>query len=169
MSKFLITGRAGSGKSAVNAELRRRGLNSMDADDVRGLANWEDLKTGQKTQVDPGSFVDYSKVGWNWNPKTLSELLAEPRELFLCGSASNELDYHRLFDKVFVLTLDPETQRKRLQERSSKYGKGQDMQDEIVKEQEEFVGQAVHLGALAVNSTKPIVEVVDEILEMTNV
>src|SRR5436190_1855713 len=111
---YLITGRAGSGKSAVNKELQARGYNSLDADKVPGLARWEDTPTGRPVQIDPTQYVDYSKVDWNWQEAILKGLLTADRPFFLCGSASNELEFHHLFDKVFVLTLDPKTQTLRL-------------------------------------------------------
>jgi broad-specificity NMP kinase len=166
--KYLITGRAGSGKSAVNAEMQNRNLNSLDTDRIPGLARWEDLATGERTSVDPGGFVDYQKVGWNWNPSVLKGVLDARKTLFLCGSASNELEFHRLFDKVFVLTLDPEIQLQRLESRENSYGKDPDMQAEIIKEQAEFVDQAVQLGAIAVDNTRPLRSVVDEILELAD-
>ncbi|HSX18333.1 MAG TPA: AAA family ATPase [Candidatus Saccharimonadales bacterium] len=161
---YLITGRAGSGKSAVGAELQSRGLNALDTDDIPGLANWEDLNTGKRIEIDPSGFIDYTKVGWNWNQPTLRRLLETAGQLFLCGSASNELDFHGLFDKVFVLSLDPETQKERLRTRSSKYGKDPAMQKVILQEQKEFVEQAVRLGAMAIDNTRPINVVADEIL-----
>jgi dephospho-CoA kinase len=165
--KYLITGRAGSGKSAVNTELQNRNLNTLDSDKVPGLARWEDLATGERIAVDPSGFVDYQKVAWNWNEKVLKGLLAARKTLFLCGSASNELDFHPMFDKVFVLTVDPQTQLHRLESRESSYGKNPRMQEEIIGEQAEFVEQAVQLGAVAIDNTRPIRAVVDEILEIT--
>jgi dephospho-CoA kinase len=166
--KCLVTGRAGSGKSAVNSELKNRGLRSYDTDTFPGLARWEDIKTGQQVRVDPSKYVDYTKIDWNWQDGVLRSLLASEDDLFLCGSASNELDYHPLFDKVFVLTLDADTQLARLKSRPDDYGKDPAQQAEIIKEQAEFVEDALRLGAIAVDGTRSINAVVDEILTLAN-
>lgn len=167
--KYLVTGRADSGKSEVNAELQHRHKNSLDTDNIPGLARWEDLETGKHVRVNPAGFVDYSKIGWNWNPVILKGILAARKELFLCGSASNELEYHKLFDHVFVLTLEPETQASRLAERSNEYGKDPSMQKEIIREQAEFVEDALQLGAIAINNdNRPIRAVVNEILKISH-
>ena len=49
MRAYLITGNPGSGKSALAAELARRGLITVDADD---LAFWED-KAGVRVDQPP--------------------------------------------------------------------------------------------------------------------
>jgi hypothetical protein len=110
MAVYLITGRGGSGKSTVAAELKRlkrRGYLALDADEVPGLARSEDLRTGLPVEVDFSGFVDYTKVGWNWQSKVLDKLLKEHKNLFLCGSASNQFAFQPRFDKVFVLVLPP--------------------------------------------------------------
>ena len=166
--RCLVTGRAGSGKSSINAGLHDRGFRALDTDKVPGLARWEDTKTREPVYVDPSKFVDYSRVGWNWQEEVLRTLLASERELFLCGSASNQLDFHPLFDKVFVLTLDPDTQLERLKSRPDEYGKDSAQQAEIVTEQAVFVEDAVRLGAIAIDNTRPVKMVVDEILSYTD-
>ncbi|OGL36556.1 hypothetical protein A3E49_01145 [Candidatus Saccharibacteria bacterium RIFCSPHIGHO2_12_FULL_49_19] len=166
--RYLVTGRAGSGKSAINTELQNRGLRALDTDKVPGLTRWEDTKTGEPVYVDSSKFVDYSRVGWNWQGEVLRTLLTSEGELFLCGSASNQLNFHPLFDKVFALTLDPNTQLERLKSRPDVYAKHPEQQAEIVKEQAEFVEDAVRLGAIAVDNTRPVKTVVDEILSYTN-
>jgi dephospho-CoA kinase len=166
--KYLVTGRAGSGKTEVNIELNRRGYASEDTDTIPDLARWVDLKTGEKVQVDSGSVIDDTVVDWNWEETKLRTLLESNKELFLCGSAGNQLAFHDLFDEVFVLSLDPETQKARLSQRHSLYGKDPVMQERIVKQQQEFVVDALNLGAIAIDSDKPIVEVVDSILEVTH-
>ena len=162
MNKYLVTGRAGSGKSEVNTELQQRNQNSLDTDKKPGLASWRDLASGERVKV--GAFVDSSKTGWMWDNSVLRGILQAKKKLILCGSADNDLEYFELFDKVYVLTLDPETQRQRLTERPSSYGKDLAMQDKIIAEQTQFVADSMKLGAVAIDNTRPIKTVVDEIL-----
>src|SRR6478672_4039839 len=136
-SKYLITSRSGAGKSTVCAELVRRGLPAFDGDDIPGLASWIDRITGQPVKMDYSQpVIDPAKFAWNWNGTTLANLLKDRSQIFICGSADNSEDFFDNFDKVFVLTLDAETQRQRILARTSHgYGKSPAMQDIIIKEQ----------------------------------
>lgn len=168
MNKYLITGRAGSGKSTVWEEMQRRGVESLDGDKVPGLSRWEDPKTGEPVKVNALELTNTTTANWNWNPDLMQEILQRPGKLFFCGSSDNQFRFHPFFDKVFVLTVSPETQRQRLTDRNHNYGKDPWLQTEIIKEQIEFTKQAIQLGALAVDSERPIRAVVDEILAKTN-
>jgi len=168
MNKFLITGRAGSGKSAINQELRERNYNSFDTDKIPGLTRWENLQ-GNPIKVDASKYVDYSEVSWNWNKNILQSMLVARKAIFFCGSASNDLELMPLFDRVFVLTLDPKVQLERLRQREESYGKDPRQQQEIIEEQIVFVEQATSLGAIPINNDRPIKAVVDEIIGASGV
>ena len=167
--KILVTGRGGTGKSTINKELVELGYNSLDTDRLPGLAGWQDLETGLPTKVDTSGYVDYSKVGWNWNSNVLKGVLAARKDMILCGSASNQLEFHSLFSRVVVLTVDEATHRNYLKTRDSDYGKGSAMEDRIIDMQQEFLEQALQLGAVAVDNTRPILEVVSEIVRIAGV
>jgi len=169
MSRFLIDGRAGSGKSAINGELRKRGYNSHDADDFPGLASWVDTRTKEPVEVDPSKYVDYSRVDWDWDGEVLKKVIAENPNLFLCGSASNDLDFFNLFDRVFILTIDPARQLESLQTRNSPYAKDSRQQQETIKDQADFVDDALKLGAVAIENSGTLEEVVDKILASADV
>jgi broad-specificity NMP kinase len=168
MNKFLITGRAGTGKTAVMEGLQWQHYNAIDMDSMPGLTRWEDL-AGNPIQVDPRRYVDYEKVAWNWSEKILRSMLVTRKTIFFCGSASNDLELMHLFDKSFVLTVEPETQLERLRQRTSEYGKDPKQQQEILKEQAEFVKQATKIGAIPIDNNRPIKTVVAEIVEVAGV
>lgn len=164
MNNYLVTGRAGSGKSTVCTELQSRGLQAEDGDNIPGLASWIELETGQKVEVDVTKFIDESKVDWLWNSDVLRKWLASPKEKFLCGSAGNDLDFLNSFAKVFVLTVDPFIHTVRLQTRSSAYAKEPTMIQRKLYEQHQFAAQAIELGAIAISAHSSVKIVVDEIL-----
>jgi hypothetical protein len=165
--KYLITSRSGAGKSTVCAELVRRGLPAFDGDDIPGLASWIDRANGQPVKMDYSQpVIEPSKFAWNWDETTLANLLKDRSQIFICGSADNSENFFDRFDTVFVLTLDPETQRQRILARTShSYGKSPAMRDIIVKEQAEFAARAMRLGAIPIDAVPPVTEVVDTILE----
>lgn len=164
MGKYLITGRGGTGKSAVCEALQVLGYNAVDSDTVPGLARSENT-SGKPIDVDWSGYVDYATVAFNWQPVILRSFLRGNPDVFLCGSASNQLQFHHLFDKVYVLDITPETHRTRLQNRTSEYGKDAAMQAYLLDEQQRFMQQALALGAAAINAEGTIEETANLILE----
>lgn len=163
---ILITGRSGSGKSTVCRELQKQDYLAFDGDNVHGLARWVDAKTGVPVSIDSDKVIDKSKVLWAWDTAVLAELLATHDGIILCGSADNDLDFFGLFDKVFVLTLQPEIQRERIVNRTEhNYGKLPEMQERILVEQAAFMKRAAKLGAIKVDATRTPAEIVMAIME----
>lgn len=163
-NKYWVGGHAGTGKSAIVKELERQGYKAVDGDKVPGLAAWVN-KSGRKVRIDSPKFVDHSKVDWLWDGLVLEKLLKQPGELFFCGSSGNDIDFFDLFDKVFILTIDPETQRQRLIDREDNYGKDPRMHCVITDEQAFFARKMRAKGAISIDSTLPLNKVVDKILE----
>jgi broad-specificity NMP kinase len=167
MPAYLITSRGGVGKSAVCQELQTRGFAAFDGDTIPGLARWEDHHTKAPITVDASGFVDYSRVDWNWQTIVMERFVAEHSGsglLFLCGSASNQELFYPCFKKVFVLTIDPETHKKRLANRESDYGKDPAMQRALVADQQRFAAETIASGGIAIHAGSPLPEIVDEIL-----
>jgi broad-specificity NMP kinase len=163
--KYLITGRGGTGKSTVNLELIRRGRNSIDGDDKSlGLAAWRNLSTGERVVVENPDSVDTSVIDWLWDRATLEKIVSAPGELFLCGSAENDLEFFSEFSLVFVLDLEPNEHLSRLQSRSDNYGKDEAKQAQILDWQKQLVKDASALGATVIDASKPVENVVNDIL-----
>jgi len=169
MGHYLITGRSGSGKTTIYNELRHRGYNTLDSDRTPGLAGWVDKSTHLPVHMDyTNPVIDRDRYAWDWNKNVLETLLNESKNLLLCGSAHNQLELHPLFDAVFVLTLTPEEQRRRILVRTEHdYGKHPIMQEKILAEQKEFVQAALETGAMPIDTMRPIHEIVEDIIRRT--
>src|SRR4051812_13441327 len=118
--KCLVTGQAGSGKSSVAAELRRRGFTAYDTDAMPELTGFDYAETG--LPVGPGEIehpIDFSRFSWNWRLDPLRELLASAENVFICAITSNTVELAHLFDRVFVLVPDRETLARRLRARTT--------------------------------------------------
>jgi hypothetical protein len=143
--------------------LFERGYNSFDSDEIPGLARAEDL-SGKPTDVDWSKFVDYSAISFNWQGQVLRAFLTDHPDIFICGSASNQLDFHSLFDSVFVLVVDKATHKQHLTDRVSEYGKDPAMLAYLLDEQQAFTEQALRLGAIAIDATHTPEQTTDEII-----
>ena len=106
MAFFLITGLGGAGKSALVYELRKRGLDALDAEDVDGLTGWRNIKTGEAIDGPPPAPVDFQTYRFAWDSHALASLFAQRGKIFLCGSAWNARHYHACFEQVFVIVPD---------------------------------------------------------------
>jgi adenylate kinase family enzyme len=152
MAHYLITGRGGSGKSTICKLLQSQNLPAFDTDEIPGLAQWQDVKTGQPLNAEPDGYIDFTKIAWNWNETILRELLSKPKDIILCGSSSNQKKFHHLFDKVFILTLDPGVHDTHLRERTSSYGKHPQQRTEIIQSQQAFAAEIIGKGAIPIST-----------------
>jgi adenylate kinase family enzyme len=166
--RTLITGRSGSGKSTICRELQRQDYNAFDGDQIPGLCSWVDPHTDQPAIVDCTKPIEKSTAEWRWDSNVLDAFLDQHSNVFLCGSADNDLSFFDRFDRVFVLTLPSEIQRKRIVNRTEHdYGKPPEMQEIILAEQKDFVAAATQLGAVAIDATGSPAEIISSILEYT--
>ncbi|MCA9326598.1 hypothetical protein KC976_03280 [Candidatus Saccharibacteria bacterium] len=164
--KILVTGRAGSGKTTLAAELASRDLAAYDGDTYPNLAYWRNLATGQN--LAKNFPVDYSveKYGWYWDPAVMGRLLSSAADVILCGSADNMADFYPAFDKRFILNVEPWEQLHRLQNREHGYAKDDpELQRKIVEEQAQLVANASQIGATLLNAQLPIDALADKIIE----
>jgi len=156
---YLVEGLSGAGKSSVYEELIRRGYKAISTD--RAWKHHADPDTGLS-----GRTTHYDSPMWN-QQKAVSELESpEPEVLFVCGSSRNLDRFLPYFTKVFNLRIDDDTMRRRLHERTNNdYGK-----------QPEEVELMLRLnrsdekppGAIDVDATQPLDQVVDELLRLAN-
>jgi len=143
---YLVEGLSGAGKSSVYEELIKRGYKAISTDRA-----W-------KTQVEPGTFE------WN-EQKALGELQSsQPDVLFVCGSSSNRDRFLPYFSKVFNLRIDDDTMRRRLRERTNNdFGKEPEELELMLRLNRRGERPT---GAIDVDATQPLDEVVDELLRL---
>lgn len=170
MGLIYITGIAGAGKSAVCEELTKRGFEAHEGDD--NLSAFYNNETGEI--VDRPTIVAdrtpewRAEHTWKMSKEALQKLKAGSgnRPVFVCGVASNEDEYINVFDKVFALDVDLETMTNRINTRTTgDFGKSPHEMETLLdwhKSTEEYYRK---IGAHIVNSSRPLNEVVDEIVE----
>ena len=156
---YLVEGLSGVGKSSVYDELIRRGYEAISTD--RAWAYYADPDTGL-----PGGPIHHDN--WMWNQqKALGELeSSEPELLFVCGSSRNRDRFLPYFTKVFNLRIDDDTMRRRLEERTDDdWPPGKEGVELMLRLNRSDEGPA---GAIEVDATQPLDQVVDELLRLAN-
>jgi hypothetical protein len=147
---------SGAGKSSVYEELIRRGYKAVSTDRA-----W-------KVHADPDSGPPVRPTHSMWNEqKAVSELeRSEPDVLFVCGSSRNRDRFLPYFTKVFNLRIDDDTMRCRLQERTNNdFGKQPEELELMLALNRREEKPA---GAIDVDATQPLDQVVDELLRLAD-
>jgi hypothetical protein len=120
MRAYLITGNPGSGKSTLARELSRRGLIALDADDLAFWADSDGRLVNQPADVDDDWRLAHH---WVWSRTRIMQAVAtaggDADRMFICGIARNQGELLNLFDKVFLLVIDEDTQNARLAQATS--------------------------------------------------
>ena len=121
MSKrILIIGPSGSGKTYISAALRAKGINSIDADLLEGLADWFN-GSGRKVQCPMDAGPEFlNNHEFLWDRGFLNKFLEGQNEAYLFGSSGNVFDMLDLFDRVYFLKASPELLADRLRHESRK-------------------------------------------------
>jgi shikimate kinase len=113
MTKVLVTGMSGTGKSAALTELGRRGYRAVDTDDP-GWTEWVPIAD------EPGGGE------WLWVEERMTELLEvdDDRTLFIQGCVRNQGKFYERFDAVVLLSAPAQVILERVANRTTNdYGK----------------------------------------------
>src|SRR5437762_12553902 len=154
---YLVEGLSGAGKSSVYEELIRRGYKAISTD--RAWAYHADPDTGL-----PSGPIHHDNFVWD-QQKAVSELEnPEPELLFVCGSGRNRDRFLPYFTKIFNLRIDDDTMRRRLEERTDNdFGKQPEELELMLALNRRDEKPA---GAINVDGTQPLHQVVDELLRL---
>jgi hypothetical protein len=173
MAAFLVTGNPGSGKTTLAQELSRRGLTAMDADFVPRLCHYEDDAGHTYSRAEAPLTPDkqwLSTHRWVWDRTRLKEVLSEqPGLVLICGIARNITEVIDLFQCMFLLRIDAETQDERLRayDVSSPASARNDAgRQQIRAGRPFFESEMLELGAIAIDANGPAPAVADAIVQL---
>jgi adenylate kinase family enzyme len=173
MSAVQIAGCSGAGKTAVAAELARRGLAVIDADDDPLLARSVDAAGNVVEETDEPDEPDFAwlaRHSWAWDPDRLDEVIqaAGPGTLYVCGGADNQLEMADRFTHVFLLEIDEPTMLARLDARQNNdWGRIGDTREYLSHKLPELQDRLRASGAIPIDARQPLDQVVDAILGYT--
>ena len=151
MTKVLITGMSGTGKSAALAELERRGHRVVDTD----YGGW--------TEGEPSADPDIELL---WREDRMNALLSEHRDgtLFVSGCVNNQGRFYPQFDAVVLLSAPADVMLGRIDVRESNAFGKTDEQREMILHHVATVEPLLRAGATAeIDTQVPLDEVVDEL------
>ena len=168
---YLIEGVSGTGKTSVAEELQRRGYHVIHGD--RELKYRGDPKTGEPVN-EPVHESKRDKAVWQqehhlWDIDKVKAVIADHSQAisFFCGGSRNFSKFMDLLDGVFILEVnDLDTLYRRLDERVAR-----DPTDWGGKPEEKELVARLHRtkedipsSGIVIDATRPLVSVVDEIL-----
>ena len=116
MSRVLVTGMSGTGKSAALAELGRRGYRVVETDEP-GWCEYREY-------VEPSD--ELHRGEWLWVEERIAELLDsdDARSLFVEGCVRNQAKFYDRFDAVVLLSAPVDVILDRVARRTTNdYGK----------------------------------------------
>jgi broad-specificity NMP kinase len=168
MKKIYITGIAGTGKTTVSEELQKRGFNAISIDETDGLCSWVDRETKEKVQGKAELTREFtSKHQWVCDADYLRKLMDVDEEtVFVLGVTSNQSEYIDVFDTVLLLQCKPEVFLERLKNRTNNtFGKDKAIRDHMLDWYESFETRLIAKGAIPIDASLPIDEVVDKVVK----
>lgn len=146
MSRVLVTGMSGTGKSTVVDALRARGIHAIDTDD--------------------GWCIDQPDGTLRWDEPRIGALLSddEARELVLAGCEENMVGFLPRFDTVILLTAPVPVILERIASRSNNdFGKSEDERQRILGDIATVEPLLVKIADVVIDTTMPLDDVVDRV------
>jgi hypothetical protein len=169
MPNYLITGMSGSGKSATGDTLRKKGFAVIDVD-FKDATSWVDAKTHEPAAYKPGDgYERIRELLYFWKPGAMLPLLEASQSSatphFFDGYAQNIQDFYPYFSKMFILIANEDIVSERLHSRvSGDWGKDPGELQQSIEDLVVYQNQLKQAGAIAIDSTQPIEQIVNGIL-----
>jgi dephospho-CoA kinase len=164
--KYLITGVAGTGKSTAAKELRRRGYAAYDTEE--GFSYYVDKETGERCAYPKEPTEDwYLKHERVFDENVLNNLFKKHQNepLFISSITANQNKYYPQFAKIFLLSTNDDLITHRLGTRTNNYfGRHPLDLQRVISRHRDFDDELKAAGAVIIDASKPIEQMVDEIL-----
>jgi len=166
--KVLITGISGTGKSTVAKALAEQEYKTIDVDKVDGLCHWFHRETGVVVDYKAELNAEFVKShAWLCDRKKLEQLISSNKTVLVFGMADNFNELEELFDKTILLQCSPEMFLDRIMQREdNEFGKHPEIQQLLLETYKEFECRAIKVGAVVVDASKHVDEVVNDIRKL---
>lgn len=156
VKNYLIEGVSCTGKTTVCNELQKRGYHAIHGD--RQLAYQGDPETGLPTD---GIMHEHHI----WDIQKVKDIVADQEHpvTFFCGGSRNFSKFIDLFDGVFILEIDSETLKRRLDKRPKDEWGAKPEERKLIERLHETKEDIPQTGII-VDTTLPVEKVSDEII-----
>lgn len=169
---ILLTGTAGVGKTSLSNKLNELGYKSYDIDDVPGLFKMIHRKT--KLPIKNHDNFDLEKVKamtWICDIEKLKSFIMEEKNdlAFYCGGGSNVYEFMELFDKVILLTINLETNKHRLSNRTDNdFARTPEVQEYVLNKKNDWENEMIKKGSIVVDAHKDLDSIAKEVIDIAS-
>jgi dephospho-CoA kinase len=148
MTRILVTGMSGTGKSSALERLELLGFRTVDTDE--------------------GVWTEWSQAegGYVWREERMGELLAvdEGPSLYVSGTVSNQGRFYDRFDAVVLLSAPANVLLARLESRTTNpYGKTAAQRELVLRELAEVEPRLRRTCTHEIDATQPLADVVTQL------
>lgn len=154
MSKILVTGMSGTGKSAALQALGERGHRIVDTD-TDEWSHWVKLPDGSPD--------------WIWREEAITNLLAghEHGRLFVAGCKTNQGRFYAQFDHIVLLSAPADVLLARIMARDNNpYGKRQEERALVLRYLAEVEPRLRATATIEIDASASIAQVVQRLEEL---
>jgi len=151
MTRILVTGMSGTGKSSALEGLGRLGFRTVDTDE----GDWSEWSNAE------GGYV--------WREERIAELLAgeEGPTLYVSGTVSNQRRFYTHFDAVVLLSAPADVLLSRIAARTNNpYGKSAAQRELVLRDLAETEPRIRRTCTHEIDATQPLAAVVAQLAEL---
>lgn len=173
MKNYLITGIAGTGKSAVARELHKASYRILETDNVEGnrtiYRRRYDKRSGELSKFQRGDgWQELMHVMWHIDASELAKDLVGPDNdvQFVCGYANNWNEMKSHFDAIFLLVADAATIEDRLLNRKTgDWGrKHPEELKHALETARQYNEEMMKIGAIPIDAHQPLDSITKQII-----
>lgn len=169
--KILITGMSGVGKSTLCTHLKQIGYTAFDLDDIPNLCKL--YHSNGKAVSDDENRVKLNMLEIDYLCDTTAlekHIESQLNHVFYVGYVDNFSEVAKYFDQVFLLTITPEENKRRMSIRTTTdFATDEKTQNELMEFKEEWEESVKDYGATAVDASKETESIANDILEILNI
>lgn len=141
MTRILVTGMSGAGKTSLLDVLAERGCTTVDTD-----------------------YGDYERPDGRWHVERMTALLDAHDDIVVSGTVDNQGDFYDRFDHVILLSAPIDVLLERVTHRTnSPYGRTPEQRDEIRRYTIEVEPLLRRGATLELDGRRPLADLADEV------